>query len=312
MRIRRVGAYGLLRDAHGRVLLARNSEASEFPGLWGLPGGGVEQGEHPDDAVVREFREETGFDVRAAGLRLVTSDVARLPSSGDLEHTDRIIYDVVPYGGNLRNEVDGTTDLVDWAGPAELESWPLMPFTARVLGIDSPAPEPPIAEPDGSPSRPTSVQRFGAYAVATDPEGRILLTLIAPGYPGAGRWHLPGGGTDHGETPEEALARELIEETSQRGRVAGLLEISHRHNPGALGPEGVPIDWHVVRVLFRVQIDTPTEPVVTEEAGGSTAAAGWFDLAEAARLPLTEVARRALRWLAAESGSSASDRAGQR
>ena len=40
--------------------------------------------------------------------------------------------------------------------------------------------------------------------------------------------------------------------------------------PAALGPEGVPIDWHVVRVLFRVQVDTPTEPVVTEAAGGST------------------------------------------
>jgi 8-oxo-dGTP diphosphatase len=312
MKIRRVGAYGLFRDGQGRVLLARNSDASEFPGLWGLPGGGVEQGEHPDDAVVREFREETGFEVRVAGLRLVTSDVARLPSSGDLEHTDRIIYDVVPYGGNLRNEVGGTTDLVDWAGPAELESWPLMPFTARVLGVDGPAPYPPAAGPEAAPSRPTSVQRFGAYAVATDPDGRILLTRIAPGYPGAGRWHLPGGGTDHGETPEEALARELVEETSQRGRVAGLLEISHRHDPAALGPEGVPIDWHVVRVLFRVEIDNPTEPVVTEEAGGSTAAAGWFDLAQAARLPLTEVARGAVRRLAAESGASAIDGAGRR
>jgi ADP-ribose pyrophosphatase YjhB (NUDIX family) len=277
-----------------------------------LPGGGVEQGEHPDDAVVREFREETGFEVRVAGLRLVTSDVARLPSSGDLEHTDRIIYDVVPYGGNLRSEVGGTTDLVDWAGPAELESWPLMPFTARVLGVDGPAPDPPAAGPEAAPSRPTSVQRFGAYAVATDPDRRILLTRIAPGYPGAGRWHLPGGGTDHGETPEEALARELVEETSQRGRVAGLLEISHRHDPAALGPEGVPIDWHVVRVLFRVEIDNPTEPLVTEEAGGSTAAAGWFDLAQAARLPLTEIALGAVRRLAAESGASAIDGAGRR
>ena len=294
------------------MLLARNSDASEFPGLWGLPGGGVEQGEHPDDAVVREFQEETGFEVRVGGLLLVTSDVARLPSSGDLEHTDRIIYDVVPYGGNLRNEVEGTTDLVDWAGPAEFESWPLMPFTARVLGADGSTPDPPAAGPDPSPSRPTSVQRFGAYAVATDPDGRILLTRIAPGYPGAGRWHLPGGGTDHGETPEEALARELVEETSQRGRVAGLLEISHRHDPAAVGPEGEPIDWHVVRVLFRVQIDTPTEPVVTEEAGGSTAAAGWFEPAQAARLPLTEVARTAVRRLAAESSASAIDGAGRR
>jgi 8-oxo-dGTP diphosphatase len=300
MKIRRVGAYGICRDDQGRVLLARNSDTSEFPGLWTLPGGGVEQGEHPDAAVVREFREETGFEVRVVGLIEVTADVARLPDSGDLEHTDRIIYDVVPYGGNLSNEAEGTTDLVDWAGPAELESWPLLPFTARLLG--RPAPTPVFDnEPDVVADRPLRVQRFGAYAVATDPDGRILLSKIARGYPGADRWHLPGGGTDHGETPEEALARELVEETGQHGRVTGLLEISHRYDPAAVGPEGVPIDWHVVRVLFRVQVDAPTEPVVTEAAGGSTAAAGWFSPEQAGKLLLTEIARSGIDRLTSDS-----------
>jgi 8-oxo-dGTP diphosphatase len=301
VKIRRVGAYGLLRDDEGRVLLARNSGASEFPGLWGLPGGGVEQGEHPDDAVVREFREESGLDVRVLGVHEVTADVSRLPSSGDLEHTDRIVYDVVPYGGELRDETAGTTDRVRWAGPAELDAWPLMPFTARLLGraVDDVSVPNELDVP--ASGTPASVQRFGAYAVATDPDDRILLTKIATGYPGAGRWHLPGGGTDHGETPVQALARELVEETSQHGRVTGLLGLSHWHNPAAVGPEGVPVDWHVVRVLFRVVIDTPTPPVVTEDAGGSTAAAAWFTPERAARLPLTAVARTALRRLAAET-----------
>jgi ADP-ribose pyrophosphatase YjhB (NUDIX family) len=275
------------------VLLARNSDASEFPGLWGLPGGGVEQGEHPDDAVVREFAEETGLTVRPGGLHAVLSDVARLPGSGDLEHTDRLVYDVVPTGGALRPEPDGTTDLVEWA---TADDRPLMPFTARLLGRPAP---PAAALPDEADVPPTTpprrVQRFGAYAVATDPAGRVLLTRIAPGYPGAGRWHLPGGGTDHGEAPEDALARELVEETSQRGRITGLLGVSHRHDPAAMGPEGVPIDWHVVRVLFRVQVDLPTVPVVTEAAGGSTEAAGWFTPAEVGTLGLTEVARSAVR-----------------
>ena len=117
MKIRRVGAYGICRDGAGRVLLARNSDASSFPGLWSLPGGGVDQGEHPDDALVREFGEETGLEVRIDGLRAVTADVARLPS-GDLEHTDRVIYDVSVVGGNLRPEADGTTDLM-WNGPVK-------------------------------------------------------------------------------------------------------------------------------------------------------------------------------------------------
>jgi 8-oxo-dGTP diphosphatase len=57
VKIRRIGAYGLLRDADGRVLLARGSAAAVFPGVWSLPGGGVEQGEHPADTVVREVAE---------------------------------------------------------------------------------------------------------------------------------------------------------------------------------------------------------------------------------------------------------------
>ncbi|GAB1689384.1 NUDIX hydrolase [Krasilnikovia sp. M28-CT-15] len=294
MRIRRVGAYGLVRDGDGRVLLARGSDASEFPGVWTLPGGGVDQGEHPDDAVVREFAEETGLAVRVLRVREVTADVVRLPSSGAYEHTDRVIYDVEPYAGALRDEIDGTTDAVAWVSGADLGALALQPWTARLLGLPVADAEP-LTGADVPLATPTRVQRFGAYAVATDPDGRILLTRIAPGYPGADRWHLPGGGTDHGETPEQALARELVEETSQQGRITGLLSISHKYDPAALGPEGVPVDWHVIRVLFRVLIPVPTVPVVTEAAGGSTAEAGWFSPAEAQALPLTEVARSAVR-----------------
>ncbi|NMO57028.1 NUDIX domain-containing protein [Actinoplanes sp. TBRC 11911] len=300
MKIRRVGAYGVSRDPSGWILLARNSDASEFPGLWTLPGGGVEQGEHPDDAVIREFGEETGLEVGITGLRDVTADVEVLPN-GNLEHTDRIIYDVLPVGGSLRAEVGGTTDLVEWVAPDALEALPLMPFTARVLGMPVPAlPAYQVAN-GGVAARPASVQRFSAYAAATDPAGRILLTRIAAGYPGAGLWHAPGGGTDHGETPEQALHRELAEETSQHGRVISLLGVSHRYDPAAVGPEGTPVDWHVIRVLFRVVVDAPTEPIVSEAAGGSTDAAAWFSLREADELELTELARGALTGIRAET-----------
>lgn len=295
MKIRRIGAYGLCRDEGGRVLLAHNSELSAFPGLWTLPGGGVEHGEAPDDAVVREFLEETGFRVRVAGPRSVTADVFRLPGTDFWEHTDRIIYDVEIIGGKLTDEVEGTTDRVAWVTPSDV---PLMPFTASVLdmeGRDSDVPE----DPDEVPERTN--QRFGAYGIVTDPDGRILLTQIAPGYPGAGLWHLPGGGTDHGETPQVALARELTEETGQNGRVTALVGTSHRHDPAALGPEGVPVDWHVVRAIFRVCVDRPTEPSVLEPDGGSTCAVGWFDQLTAGELPLTDVAMAGLRRLAEES-----------
>ena len=130
-----------------------------------------------------------------------------------------------------------------------------------------------------------------------DPDDRILLTRIAPGYPGAGCWHLPGGGTDYGEQPGTALIRELLEETGQRGRLVELLGVASHRDAASLGPEGYPIDWHGVRAFYRVAVAAPTE-VVVGDVGGSTCEARWFGRKEVADIPpeqLTEVTDEALR-----------------
>lgn len=59
---RRVGAIVACVDASGRVLLVRQ-RGGPFAGAWLLPGGGVEDGESPEDAVRRETREETGCEL---------------------------------------------------------------------------------------------------------------------------------------------------------------------------------------------------------------------------------------------------------
>ncbi|MEV6924629.1 NUDIX domain-containing protein [Dactylosporangium sp. NPDC051485] len=147
-------------------------------------------------------------------------------------------------------------------------------------------------------------QRFAAYGLVTDPAGRVLLAEIAPGFPGAGRWHLPGGGTDVGEQPADALLRELFEETGQHGEIVELLGVNHRRSLGAVGPEGYPMNWHAVRALYRVLVPEPSVPSVTEAAGGSTAAAAWFDPAELAALSVTEVVQWAGSLLATGSDRS--------
>jgi ADP-ribose pyrophosphatase YjhB (NUDIX family) len=310
---RRIAAYGLATDGGGRVLLVRASARSNTPGVWSLPGGGVEHGEDPAGAVVREVAEETGLAVRVTGVRGVVADITEMPWRDVALHHDRIVYDVVVTGGALRHEPDGTSDLAAWLGRAELAVQPIMPFAAEVLGVpgaaatsDPAANRPAVPDTAGEMSvrgvaavdgagRPAQVRRFAVYALATDPAGRLLLTLIAPGYPSAGRWHLPGGGTDYGEQPVAALLRELAEETDQVGRVVEVMLVMHGHNPAAVGPEGHPIDWYGVRAIYRVVVDAPTDPRVTEAAGGSTSRARWFAPDEAARLPLTDVARTALR-----------------
>lgn len=299
MRRRRIAAHGLCRDDDGRTLLARGSARAEFPGRWRLPGGEIRHGEHPARGVARAFAEHTGLGVSAGEVRAVLADVLSAPG-GYQQHTDRIVYAVtVVRPEAVRPVASAAVDRVEWVDADRLAALPLAPFTAEVLGVPpGPAPEPALpdravpAEP--SAGRRARGQRFGAYALATDPAGRVLLTLIADGYPGAGRWHLPGGGTDYGEQPAAALLRELAEETGQVGRITELLAIDHHHNPAAVGPEGYPIDWHVVRAIYRVTVDVPTEARVTEAAGGSTARARWFTPAQLAGLRLTDVAATAL------------------
>ncbi|MFF8725180.1 (deoxy)nucleoside triphosphate pyrophosphohydrolase [Streptomyces sp. NPDC015171] len=46
----------------GRLLAARRSAPADLAGRWELPGGKVEAGERPEDALVRELREELGID----------------------------------------------------------------------------------------------------------------------------------------------------------------------------------------------------------------------------------------------------------
>jgi ADP-ribose pyrophosphatase YjhB (NUDIX family) len=299
--LRKIAAYGLCTDPDGRVLLVRASSRSGTPGAWSLPGGAVDHGEHPLDTVVRETAAETGLSVTVTRLRDVLADMRALPSRGIVLHTDRLLYEVTIRGGALRDRVGQPTDLARWFSLEEAAALPLRPFTATALDLP---PAPVDLRPDGPPEVPSfyavpgpdglhRAQRFAAYAVATDPAGRVLLTRIAEGYPGGGNWHLPGGGTDYGEQPGVALLRELVEETGQRGRLVEVLGVASHRDAASLGPEGYPIDWHGVRAFYRVQVPVPTVPWVPD-VGGSTSEARWFALGDVTGLPRTEVTVEAL------------------
>jgi 8-oxo-dGTP diphosphatase len=55
-------------DRDGRVLIAQRPEGKAMAGLWEFPGGKVEAGETPEDALVRELEEELGISTRTACL----------------------------------------------------------------------------------------------------------------------------------------------------------------------------------------------------------------------------------------------------
>jgi 8-oxo-dGTP diphosphatase len=55
-------------DPDGRVLIAKRPEGKQLAGMWEFPGGKVEPGERPEQALIRELKEELGIDVNDACL----------------------------------------------------------------------------------------------------------------------------------------------------------------------------------------------------------------------------------------------------
>ena len=125
----RVAAYAVVTSARGLLLTQFNTQ-THVAGDWGLPGGGLDEGETPVDGVHREVWEETGQHVELGGLLTVQSHhwVGRSPS-GTLEdfHAVRIVYgatcpdprDVVIH------DVGGTTSDARWVPVQDLGDYPL-------------------------------------------------------------------------------------------------------------------------------------------------------------------------------------------
>jgi 8-oxo-dGTP diphosphatase len=59
-------------DVDGRVLLARRPPGRSMAGLWEFPGGKVEEGERPEEALIREMSEELGITIAEACLAPLT------------------------------------------------------------------------------------------------------------------------------------------------------------------------------------------------------------------------------------------------
>ena len=79
--------------------------------MWGFPGGAIEIGETPEQAAIRELKEETGLDVEVQSLLGVYTDSDMRYPNGDQAHSICIAYRLKAIAGSLRCDQDETIDL---------------------------------------------------------------------------------------------------------------------------------------------------------------------------------------------------------
>ncbi|SEC39241.1 ADP-ribose pyrophosphatase YjhB, NUDIX family [Nocardioides exalbidus] len=287
-RRQRVAAYAvMLREREGRVeiLLSRLAPKVSRTELWTLPGGGVDHGEDPRAALVREIHEETGLDATVGETaRVYSAHLPRATRDGRLvdAHAIRIVYDAwVPTDAPAPRvvEVDGSTVEAGWHALDDVASG-AVPVAAQVTD----------ALVDHQPFR---LQRVAAYALATR-DGRVLLTRLSPRAAHPGRWTLPGGGIDHGEHPSVALAREVEEECGLTCEVGELLGVHDTHFSGH-APSGRIEDFHGIHLVFRAEVGAG-EPRVLE-VDGTTDEVAWVSVAdvESGEVPVLDLVPAALR-----------------
>lgn len=146
MKVQRLAAYALItRTSAGveEILLSRLSDKVTSGVLWALPGGGVEHGEHPRDAVVREVHEETGLEVAVGEHARVFSlhePRAWRPGRRVDSHAVRLVFDgtVASNAPEPRTlEVDGSTAEAAWVPLADVRSGkvPTVSVVREALGL---------------------------------------------------------------------------------------------------------------------------------------------------------------------------------
>lgn len=122
-----VAAVALI-DADGRVLLAERPAGKSMAGLWEFPGGKVEPGETPENALIRELKEELAIDVTASCL----APFSFASHAYETFHLLMPLYICRIWEGIVRPR-EGQQ--VTWACPGRLGDYPMPPADQPLVAM---------------------------------------------------------------------------------------------------------------------------------------------------------------------------------
>jgi 8-oxo-dGTP diphosphatase len=117
-------AAAVIYDQEGRVLLGQRAPSTFYPGYWEFPGGKVEAGETPHDALVRELNEELGIRVITAWPWLHKEHVY------EHAHVHLHFFRVTAWDGKLRDHVHSA---LQWQMPDAFDVAPMLPANGPIL-----------------------------------------------------------------------------------------------------------------------------------------------------------------------------------
>lgn len=121
-------AAAALVDPDGRVLVAQRPAGKSMAGLWEFPGGKVESGETPEEALVRELREELGIETATSCL----AAIAFASHGYERFHLLMPLYACRKWAGA---PLSREGQALKWVRPGELKDWPMPPADVPLVAL---------------------------------------------------------------------------------------------------------------------------------------------------------------------------------
>lgn len=112
-----VSAVALV-DTDGRVLLAQRPNGKSLSGLWEFPGGKIESGETPEQALIRELQEELAIETAESCL----APISFASHSYDRFHLVMLLFACRKWTGTMRAVEGGA---LQWVRPNQLHNYPM-------------------------------------------------------------------------------------------------------------------------------------------------------------------------------------------